>query len=174
MAKRQKDKKKKKNAHSWASLPGAALVQFLSGVFGSAFLPGSSCDCIDNGFENHCLVTFSGCALGLWANPGGMKRRDHLKSMDAVLASFSFKCIIQGPNEKRRRYWHVVYLMQGASPKCIKNSYNSIAKNPNNPIKKWTEDLNKHFSKENIQRANRYMKMCSTSPTIREMQIKPQ
>ena len=100
-----------------------------------------------------------------------VNKRDLIKLKSFCTAKETIRKVKRQPSE-----WEKIIAKVTTDKELISKTYKQLiqlnTRRANNLVKKWPKDLNRHFSKEDIQMGNKHMKRCSISLNIREMQIK--
>ena len=124
-------------------------------------------NCFDLGHSNFLLDT----------PPEARETKAKMNHWDLIkIKSF---CTVKETITKTKRQleeWEKIFANNISDKGLVSKIYKELIKlnsqKTNNPVKKWAKDMHRHFSKEDIQMANRHMKRCSTSLIVRGMQIK--
>ena len=94
-----------------------------------------------------------------------------LKSFCTIKETINISKMKRQPSE-----WEKIIANETTDKELISKIYKQLMKyntrKTNSPINKWTENLNRHFSKEDIQMPKTHMERWSTLLIIRDMQIK--
>jgi hypothetical protein len=100
-----------------------------------------------------------------------MDKWDYMKLKSFCTTKEMFSKLKITPTE-----WEIVFASYTSNKGLIARIYRELKKlnslKINEPIKKWATELNRTFSKQEIQMSKKHMKKCSPSLAIKEMQIK--